>query len=95
MAAPCTGPVLALLLFYVAQSGNVVWGATLTFVFALGLGLLFLVLGIFSGLLTSLPKPGRWMEWVKLIFGIGMILVGCYFLYQAGVMLLHPSGPGS
>ncbi len=94
VAAPCTAPVLGLLLVYVARTRDVVWGGTLLMVFALGLGLLLMLLGIFSGLLSSLPQAGRWMEGIKIFFGAGMLLVAAYFLYQAGYIYLHPSGAG-
>jgi thiol:disulfide interchange protein len=90
VAAPCTAPVLGLLLVYVARTRDVVWGGTLLLSFALGLGLLLMLLGIFSGLLSSLPRAGAWMDRIKLIFGAGMLLVAVYFLYQAVQMWLHP-----
>ena len=92
VAAPCTAPVLGLLLAYVGQTRNVVWGGSLLFVFALGLGLLLMLLGIFSGLLTSLPKGGVWMERVKKGFGVAMLLIGVYFLWQAVDLWRHTGG---
>lgn len=88
VAAPCTAPVLGLLLVYVAQTRDVLWGGTLLFVFALGLGLLLLLVGIFSGLLANLPRAGIWMKWVKSGFGIGMLVVGAWFLYRAATMVI-------
>jgi thiol:disulfide interchange protein DsbD len=87
VAAPCTAPVLGLLLVYVARTRNVVWGGTLLVTFALGLGLLLMLLGIFSGLLSSLPRAGIWMVWIKKVFGYGMVIVGCWFLLLAVGML--------
>lgn len=84
VAAPCTVPVLAVLLTFVATEKNLFFGFSLLFVFALGLGLLLIVLGTFAGLLTSLPKSGNWLVRIKQIFGWAMILVGEYFLLQAG-----------
>jgi thiol:disulfide interchange protein DsbD len=72
----------------------VLWGGALLLLFAVGLSLLLVVLGIFSGLLTSLPRAGVWMERIKVVFGVGMLLVAAYFLYQAVTMLLYPAGPG-
>jgi thiol:disulfide interchange protein DsbD len=92
VAAPCTAPVLATLLVYVARTRDVLWGGLLLLVFALGLGLLLMLLGIFSGLLTAIPKAGAWMNRVKLIFAVGMMLVGIYFLYQAATMLFAAGG---
>jgi len=88
VAAPCTAPVLGTLLIYVGSRGNVVYGASLLFVFAFGLGFLLLLLGTFAGALTSLPRAGAWMVTIKKIFGFGMILVGEYFLIQMGKRLI-------
>lgn len=92
VAAPCTAPVLGLLLAYVSQTRNVVWGGALLFVFALGLGLLLMLLGIFSGLLASLPKAGAWMVRIKKGFGIAMLLIGAGFLWKAIDLWLHTRG---
>jgi thiol:disulfide interchange protein len=89
VAAPCTAPVLGLLLAYVGQTRDVVWGGSLLFIFALGLGLLLMTLGIFSGLLTSLPKAGAWMDRIKKGFGVAMLLIGAWFLYTAVDLWLH------
>lgn len=76
-AAPCTGPFLAGLLAYVTTTRNVPLGGSLLFVYALGIGVLFWVIATFS---LSMPKSGRWMEVVKLVGGIGLLVVGFYFL---------------
>ncbi len=83
VAAPCTAPVLGLLLTYVASTGRVAWGGTLLFLFALGLGTLLLLVGIFSGMLGSLPRAGAWMDRLKKGFGIAMLVVGAWFLWEA------------
>jgi len=88
VAAPCTAPVLGTLLIYVGSSGSVFYGASLLFTFAFGLGFLLLILGTFAGALTSLPKAGAWMVTVKKAFGLGMILVGEYFLIKMGRLML-------
>ncbi|HEX2679276.1 MAG TPA: cytochrome c biogenesis protein CcdA [Polyangiales bacterium] len=77
IAAPCTGPVLGFLLTWVGTTGNVAFGGVALFVYALGLGLLFWVVGTFS---VSLPKSGQWLEWVKSVFGIVMIVAAIYYL---------------
>jgi thiol:disulfide interchange protein DsbD len=89
VAAPCTAPVLGLLLVYVARTRNVVWGGSLLLVFALGLGSLLLLVGIFSGLLSNLPKAGAWMDRIKKGFGVALLLVGAYFLYQSVTIFIH------
>jgi thiol:disulfide interchange protein DsbD len=81
--------VLGFLLFYVAQTRDVIWGGTLLFIFAVGLSFLLMVLGIFSGMLTAIPRAGRWMNAVKWIFGSGMFAVAAYFMWQAIQLALH------
>jgi thiol:disulfide interchange protein DsbD len=77
IAAPCTGPVLGFLLTWVGTTGNVAFGALALFTYAMGLGLLFFVVGTFS---VSLPKSGQWLEWVKSGFGIVMVVAALYYL---------------
>jgi thiol:disulfide interchange protein DsbD len=83
VTAPCSAPVLGTLLVAVGRTQNVVWASFLLLVFALGLSMLLLVLGIFSGTISSIPKPGRWMNWVKNGFGIVMIIIGTWFVIKA------------
>ncbi len=77
VAAPCVGPVLGFLLGWIGTTGNVAFGGLALFVYSIGLGLLFFVVGTFA---VSLPKSGRWLEWVKSAFGIVMIAVALYFV---------------
>jgi thiol:disulfide interchange protein DsbD len=83
IAAPCTAPVLGVLLLIVGQRQSVVLGGLLLLVFSLGLGSLLMVLGIFSGMVSSLPRPGAWMDWVKKGFGVAMLALGAFFLWKA------------
>ena len=81
---PCTAPVLAVLLSFVAKSQNIIFGISLLFVFALGMGTLLIILGTFAGLLSSLPKSGMWMTRICHIAGWIFLAMGEYFLIQAG-----------
>jgi thiol:disulfide interchange protein DsbD len=80
IAAPCTGPTLGAVLTYVATSGNQWFGVLMLFSFSLGLGIPFLLLGTFSSLVVSRPKPGPWMESIKSILAIVMFVMALYFL---------------
>ncbi len=91
VAAPCTAPVLGFLLVYVGHKGHPVWGGTLLLVFALGLSFLLFLLGVFSGLLSGLPRAGAWMSYIKKFFGVGMLLVAAWFFYKAIQILLESS----
>lgn len=80
VAAPCIGPFVLALLTYVGNKGNPVLGFALFFVLALGLGVPFLLLGIFSGSLRRLPRSGAWMVWVRKAFGFVLIAMAVFFL---------------
>jgi thiol:disulfide interchange protein DsbD len=73
--------VLVALLAFVATSGSALLGFGLFFTFALGLGMLFIVLGTFTGLVTSLPKSGAWMSVVRIVFGVLFLGVALYYLH--------------
>ena len=80
IAAPCIGPFVFGLLTYVGNSGNVLLGFLLFFVLSLGLGIPFLILGIFSGSIHKLPSSGEWMVWVRKVFGFILIAMAVFFL---------------
>jgi thiol:disulfide interchange protein DsbD len=62
----------------VATSGKIIPGFLYLFVFAMGLGSLFVLIGTFAGALAALPKAGGWMEHIKHFFGVIMIAVAYY-----------------
>jgi thiol:disulfide interchange protein DsbD len=90
VAAPCVGPIVAALLTYVsakaAELGPIrgaVFGFGLFFTLALGLGLPYLLLGTFSGSIKSLPRSGPWLERLKKIFAVPLLLAAAYYGYLA------------
>lgn len=78
--APCAAGIIIGLVGLIAKLGLVVKGTLLFFVMGLGLGLPYLVLATFSGLLGKLPQSGGWMLWVKKIFAFMLIGVALYFV---------------
>lgn len=78
IAAPCIGPMVLSLLVYVGQVGNPLLGFIMFFVLAMGLGLPYVFLAIFSSSITKLPRSGEWMESVKIIFGLMMLGLALY-----------------
>lgn len=82
VVGPCTAPALGATLAYVGTQSNVVFGTTILFTFAFGMGALMIALGTFGGAL--LPRSGAWMEKVKKVFGAMMIIVAEYLLIEAG-----------
>ncbi|MGE9743207.1 protein-disulfide reductase DsbD family protein [Bdellovibrio bacteriovorus] len=80
VASPCVGPVLVAILTYVASTQNKMMGFLYLFVYALGLGLIFIVLGLFNQLANSLPRSGPWMNAFKFILGTLMLSAFYYYL---------------
>jgi thiol:disulfide interchange protein DsbD len=77
--APCAAGIIIGLVGLVAKLGIVAKGTLLFFIMGLGLGLPYLILATFSGLLTKLPQSGMWMVWVRKLFGVLLIGVALYF----------------
>jgi len=80
VAAPCIGPFVLGLVTYVAAKGDPYYGFLMFFVLALGLGLPYLFLALFSGKIKKLPRAGDWMEGVKHIFGFLLLAMAVYFV---------------
>lgn len=80
LAAPCTGPVLTGVLTWVAQKQDPVIGGGLLFIYAMGIGVPFFLIGVFT---MRLPKSGVWMEWVKSVFGIALLAMAVSYLRDA------------
>ncbi|MCP4219476.1 MAG: thioredoxin fold domain-containing protein [bacterium] len=80
IAAPCVGPVLIALLSWISQTGNILLGFWLTFTFSMGMGIIFLVVGTFSGAVSSMPKGGSWMSVIKYFFSVILLGGGIYFI---------------
>jgi len=79
VASPCAGPIIAGILVFIAKSGNIMLGFSLMFTFSMGLGLLFLIVGTFSGEIKKLPT-GPWMTAVENGLGVALMAVAFYYL---------------
>ncbi len=80
IAAPCVGPIIISLLAWIAKTGSIFLGFWLLFIFAWGMGILFIIIGTFAGILNTLPKSGKWMEIIKYFFGLLLLITGFYYL---------------
>jgi thioredoxin:protein disulfide reductase len=88
IAAPCTGPPLAGILAYVATTRDAGHGFLLLATYAAGIGVPFWAIAGFS---MQLPKSGAWMNAVKSLFGIALIVAGLYYLRPIIPVLAHGS----
>ena len=86
VSAPCAGPILIVLLTYLAGSGaSVAWGALLLLVYALGHSVLILIAGTSMGAARTLlenKKTTRTLELLRRGAGAVIVLVGIYFAYR-------------
>ena len=88
VAAPCSAPVMAVVLTWVSLTHSATLGFIYLFVFSLGMSTLLIVIGIFSGSLSRLPRAGSWMIWVKRVFALIMLGAAEYYLIRMGQVLL-------
>ncbi len=88
IVSPCVGPVIGGILAFVFESSNAMKGTLYFFSFSLGLGLLFLLIGGFSGLLNRLPRSGSWMTRVNLFLAGLMLIASGYY----GILLARQMG---
>jgi thioredoxin:protein disulfide reductase len=87
LAAPCTGPVLSGVLTWVATTQNMALGGGLLFIYAMGIGVPFFLIGVFT---VRLPKGGEWMEWIKSVFGVALVALAATYIRDAAPSLRAP-----
>ncbi|WP_371186946.1 protein-disulfide reductase DsbD [Thalassotalea maritima] len=78
VASPCTTAPLTGALIYIAQTGDVVVGASALYALSIGMGIPLLILGSSGGKL--LPKAGNWMNIIKNVFGFLLLAVPVFLL---------------
>jgi cytochrome c-type biogenesis protein len=83
VSAPCAGPILIVLLTYLAGSGaSVAWGASLLLIYALGHSILILIAGTSMGAARALlenKSTTRTLDILRRSAGAAIVLVGVYF----------------
>lgn len=84
VAAPCGAPAFGVVLTWVATTQSAVLGFFYLFVFSLGMTALLVAVGLFSGTVARLPRPGPWMVWLKKGAGVLMLAVAEYYFVQVG-----------
>jgi cytochrome c biogenesis protein CcdA len=82
--SPCASPVLAVILTLAAVKGEVAYGSTLLFAYALGQGTLIILAGTFTGVIESFlqSKGAKFGTIMQRVAGFLIFLVGAYILYQ-------------
>jgi len=82
----CIAPVLVAGIAYVTQRGDALYGFLFFFAMSWGFGLPLVLLGTFSGLLGSIPKPGEWMNTVKHFMGLALLAAALFYLGNSHVL---------
>jgi thiol:disulfide interchange protein DsbD len=80
IVGPCSTPVLAGALLYIANSRDVLGGALALYVMAIGIGLPLLVVGTLGA--HALPKSGRWMVAIQNTLGVMLLAAALWFVYS-------------
>ncbi len=87
VSLPCAGPILIVVLTYLAGSdSSIAYGGLLLFVYGLGHSVLILVAGVSMGLARKLVESGRVTritERLRQGAGALIVVVGGYFVYLA------------
>jgi cytochrome c-type biogenesis protein len=86
VAAPCTTPVLAVLLTYVAVQARGMYGVSLLFTYSLGFVVPLLLAGAFAGFLMGLQRlqdRTGYQQWIKRGSGAVLVLFALYLVKVA------------
>lgn len=78
IVSPCVSAPLVGTLMFISHTGNVWFGATALFAMGIGMGIPLLLVGMSAG--RWLPKAGGWMELVKMLFGVVMLVMAFWLL---------------
>ncbi len=91
LAGACVAPVLISVILYSTSlytAGNVA-GLLLPFLLGVGMAIPWPFAG--AGL-SFLPKPGTWMKWVKIIFGIIILIIAVFYIFT-GIKIFKSNKP--
>lgn len=84
LSSPCSTPVLAAILAFVAQKGDVILGALMLLLYSIGHSVLIIIAGTSVGLVQQLSMSDKTMlagRILKIVLGILVIIMGLYLLY--------------
>ncbi len=80
LATPCSAPFLGTTVGFALSRGT----AEILIVFsalAIGLAAPYLLVAAFPGLATRLPRPGRWMIWLRYVLAMALVATAVWLLY--------------
>ncbi|MEH6649798.1 MAG: protein-disulfide reductase DsbD [Motiliproteus sp.] len=78
IVGPCVAAPLAGALVYIGQTGDPLLGGLALFTLSMGMGLPLILVGVSAG--KILPRAGSWMNTVKQVFGVALLLMAVWML---------------
>lgn len=78
IVGPCVAAPLAGALIYIGQTGDALLGGIALFSLSIGMGMPLLLVGTTSG--KFMPKPGKWMDVIKAIFGVMLLGIAIWMI---------------
>lgn len=85
LSSPCSTPVLAAILAFVAGKGSILLGALMLLVYSIGHCVLIVLSGTSIGIIETLSTSPKYMKIgniLKIVFSILILLIGFYLLYM-------------
>jgi len=73
LATPCSAPFVGTALGF-ALAGSPLDITLIALAMGLGLALPYLLIAAFPAVAHYMPKPGRWMNWLRAVFGLALLI---------------------
>lgn len=86
LATPCSAPFVGTALGFALSRGPVEIGAIFA-ALGIGMALPYLLIAAVPGLARLLPRPGRWMVWVKAVLGLALFGTAAWLLSVLAVQV--------
>lgn len=86
LATPCSAPFVGTALGFALSRGPLEIGAIFA-ALGLGMALPYLLIAAVPGLARLLPRPGRWMIWVKIVLGLALFGTAAWLLSVLAVQV--------
>ena len=85
MATPCSAPFVGTAITVAFTQSSFIL-ISIFFAMGIGMSIPYLVVALFPALVSFLPKPGKWMQYVKYFLGILLLLT---LIWIANIVLNH------
>jgi thiol:disulfide interchange protein DsbD len=80
LATPCAGPILVPMLLWVASEREYLFGAELLALYAVGMGVFYIIIGTFYGTLSGRVKNVKIGNVIKKLLGAALLVPAVYYL---------------